>query len=150
VEDRILIQELFSRWAIAYDEVQLDVIASLFAHDAKFVVTKASSRPIATATGRNAIVRTVESVLKQQGDQRRHFVSNVVISRLSSAVVEAIAYGNVTVAKGGLYLGATVIYRARMVKNKDGLWRFRDFLIGMDDYLGVPPKTTVEGQNSSN
>ena len=130
------IREAFARWGIAYDEGQLAVIRSLFTPDAKFAVLRGSKEPIASADGVEAILANVSSAQKQQDDQRRHAISNIVITRMSRTQATAVAYGIVTIAKDGLSLGATVIYSADLVHGADGAWRFSRFTIGMDDYAG--------------
>ena len=136
VRDRLAIQEAFARWGIAYDEGRLDVVRSLFTPAAEYLVTLGSAEPIARARGPEEIAATVANSLRQQADQRRHAISNVVIDALSKTEAEALAYGIVTVAADGLRLGATVIYTATLRKEHDGVWRFSRFVIGMDDYAG--------------
>ena len=134
--NRLLIQEAFARWGIAYDEGQLDVVRSLFTKDAVFEVTLGSAEPIARAVGPDDIVKNVGNSMQQQSDQRRHAISNVVIDRLTKDAATAIAYGIVTIAADGLSLGATVIYSADLKRERDGVWRFSKFIIGMDEYAG--------------
>jgi hypothetical protein len=136
LRDRLLIQEAFARWGIAYDEARLDVVRTLFTPDAVFEVTQGSAEPIARAVGPDAIVLNVSGSLRQQADQRRHALSNIVIDQMSKREAQAIAYGIVTIAADGLKLGATVIYSADLRKEADGVWRFSRFVIGMDDYAG--------------
>jgi hypothetical protein len=134
--DRLLIQEAFSRWGIAYDEGQLDVVRSLFTKDAQFQAVLGSKEPIDAATGVDQIVRSVQNAVTQQKDQRRHAISNVVIDKLTDNEATAIAYGIVIIANDGLTLGATVIYHGELKKEADGVWRFSKFIIGMDYYAG--------------
>lgn len=134
--NRLLIHEAFARWGIAHDEAQLEVIRSLFTEDAELVVLLGSKEPIDSAKGSNAIVDTVANSLRQQQDQRRHVITNVVIDRLTEHEASAIAYGIVTIANDGLSLGASVIYYADLCRETDGVWRFSRFVIGMDHYAG--------------
>jgi hypothetical protein len=147
LRDRLLIQETFARWGIAYDEARLDVVRTLFTPDAVFEVTLGSAEPIARAVGLDEIVLNVGNSLRQQADQRRHALSNLVIDELSKTRATAIAYGIVTIAADGLKLGATVIYSADLRKEADGVWRFSRFVIGMDDYAGR--RIVNPGQNSA-
>lgn len=134
--DRLLIQEAFARWGIAHDEAQLEVVHSLFTKDGELQVMLGSKELIASAKGADEIVRTVENSLKQQQDQRRHAMTNIVIDKLTRNEATAIAYGIVTLANDGLTLGASVIYRGELKKEADGVWRFSRFVIGMDHYAG--------------
>lgn len=137
--DRLLIQEAFSRWGMAYDEARLEVVASLFTEDATFEVMEGSNRPLVKKVGRDEIVKSVAAALRQQGDQRRHCITNVLVERLVDGKASALAYGIVTVAADGLSLGATVIYTADLQREADGTWRFSRFVIGMDTYAGRKP-----------
>jgi len=132
--DRMLIQEAFSRWGIAWDEARLDVVRSLFTTHAELIITRGSERPTSRHVGPGVIAKYVGDASSVQADQRRHAMTNVVIDRLTASEATAIAYGIVTVAANGLSLGATVIYSAELRKEADGVWRFSRFVIGMDDY----------------
>lgn len=134
--DRMLIQEAFSRWGIAWDEARLDVIRSLFTTDGELSITLGNNKTLTRHVGPDAIVKYVEGASKIQADQRRHAMTNVVIDRLSANEATTIGYGIVTIAADGLKLGATVIYSAELRKDVDGVWRFSKFVIGMDEYAG--------------
>lgn len=136
VLDRMLIQETFYRWGIAWDENKTDVIRSLFTKKGILEITLGSDKRIARLVGTEAIVRYVEAALKIQADQRRHAMTNIVIDRMTSNEAISIAYGIVTIAADGLSLGATVIYSGELCKEVDGVWRFSKFVIGMDEYAG--------------
>ena len=136
VLNRLLIQEAFSRWGIAHDEGQLDVVRSLFTRDAELIVLLGSKEPIDSAKGVDNIAKTVANSLAQQQDQRRHAMINIVIDKLTENRASAIAYGIVTKASDGLTLGASVIYYGDLVKEDDGVWRFSRFIIGIDHYAG--------------
>ncbi len=134
VLDRLLIQEAFSRWGMAWDEARLDVVRSLFTQQGELVITRGSAKPNSRHIGPEVIANYVAAASKVQADQRRHAMTNVVIDRLTATEATALAYGVVTVAANGLSLGATVIYAAELRKESDGVWRFAKFVIGMDDY----------------
>jgi len=134
--DRLMIQEAFARWGIAYDEGRADVIRSLFTEDGVMEVLEGSATPIITATGPDAIASQVMRGRANQADQRRHAISNVVIESLDGNRALVIAYGIVTLAKQGeLLVGSTVIYRGELVRQPAGDWRFARLVIGMDTYL---------------
>jgi SnoaL-like domain len=137
--ERLKIQEVLARWGIAYDEGRIEVIKSLFTDDAVFQVTLGSATPIAAASGRDAIVKTVMAAMSQQGDQRRHVISNVVIQKLTATRASLIAYAVVLVAGDTPSVGATVVYSADLQKNATGIWQFTKLLIGMDVYAGTVP-----------
>lgn len=136
VLDRLLIQETFYRWGIAWDEALLDVIRSLFTPQGELVITRGSDTPLSRHVGPETIAHYVDAASKIQADQRRHAMTNIVIDRLTESEATTVAYGIVTVAADGLTLGATVIYSAELRKGTDGAWRFSRFVIGMDEYTG--------------
>lgn len=136
----LAIQEAFARFGMAHDEVQIEVLRSLFTDDAVLEVADGSGTPFQTVKTRDAIVANFANVLKQQVDQRRHCMTNVLIESLKGKSAQALAYGIVTVAADGLLLGATVLYSADLRLEADGMWRFARFFIGMDYYAGKKPK----------
>jgi hypothetical protein len=143
VADQLAIKDCFERWGIAYDEGRLEVIRSLFTEDGIYSVVTAQEAPpkeVAHAVGPQAIAALVEKVLKFQRDQRRHVITNILVNRTSPDAATAMAYGSVTVASNGLKMGASVIYTAELQRQPDGFWRFKRFVIGMDDYLGSRPE----------
>ncbi len=135
VLDRMLIQEAFYRWGMAWDEARLAVVRSLFTPEGELVITRGSAQPISRHVGPEVIARYVQAAAQVQADQRRHAMTNVVIDRMTASEATALAYGIVTIAADGLTLGATVIYNAELRKEADGVWRFQKFVIGMDDYV---------------
>jgi ketosteroid isomerase-like protein len=136
----LAIQDAFSRFGMAHDEVQFEVLRSLFTEDAVLEVADGSGTPFQVVKTRDAIVANFANVLGQQVDQRRHCITNVLIESLKGNLAQALAYGIVTVAADGLLLGATVYYSADLRREADGLWRFARFFIGMDYYAGKKPK----------
>jgi len=138
--DRLHIQEVFARWGLYYDEAQSDLIGSLFTEDAVFQVTEGSVNPIVNIKGREAIIKTTTDAIRQQGDQRRHAISNIVIEKMTANEATAYAYAIVTAANDGLILNASVIYSTDLHRGTDGVWRFSRFVIGMDKYVGKKPQ----------
>ncbi|MEU5095377.1 nuclear transport factor 2 family protein [Streptomyces sp. NPDC020996] len=140
------IADAFYRFGIAYDEAQIDVIAGCFTEDAVFEVAEGRAEPFTRFEGRVEIHDRLDRIIAEQGDQRRHLISNILVDELDLAtgVAAAIAYGVVTVAADGLRLGASVVYDARLRREQDGCWRFSAFFIGMDAYEGVKPASAAE------
>ncbi len=140
LEDRAKINDLFALWGLSFDEGQTDVIGSLFTDNGTLNVLQGSATPIVSNTGRDNIMQSVASAAKQQGDQRRHAISNVYIQTMDETHATAVAYGIVTMIKGdAILLNASVFYRANLEKGADGVWRFSELNIGMDTYVGKKP-----------
>ena len=136
------IQQAYARFGMAYDEGRGAVLASLFTEDAVVEVGDASAVPFERSVGRAAIVRQFAAAFTAQGDQRRHIVGNVLVERFTGEQADTLAYGVVTVANGAPQIGASVIYKARLLRGQDGVWRFATLFIGIDSYLGRKPKVT--------
>ena len=137
--DYVEINELFARYAIAYDERRLDILGSCFESQGVYQVADVNTR-LAKFEGRDAIVLGIASVQAQQGDeQRRHLMGNVVLNEISPEIVEAIAYASVTMSGiDGISLQASAIYGALVAKNSGG-WLFRNISVGLDSYVGDRP-----------
>jgi hypothetical protein len=139
-DDRAAINEVFARYAIAYDERRFDVLASCFHDDASYDVWLGPRR-VAKFEGRQALVGGIESVIVEQGaEQRRHHIGNIVLDTLGPAAVLATAYANVViVGAGGVAVQASAIYHAELAR-RDDIWRFTKVVVGLDGYMGKPPE----------
>ncbi|MFE2431055.1 nuclear transport factor 2 family protein [Streptomyces sp. NPDC059373] len=135
------IADAFYRFGIAHDEARIEVIGSCFTQDAVFEVAEGRAESFTRFEGRAEICDRLGRIIAEQGDQRRHLISNVLVDELdlTAGTAAAIAFGVVTVAADGLRLGASVIYDARSRREDDRCWRFSAFFIGMDAYAGVKP-----------
>lgn len=144
VAARMQISEAFSRFGVAHDEARTDVVGSCFTQDAVFEVAQGQGAAFVHYEGRETIIARLTGIIAEQGDQRRHAMTNVLVESLTSDTASAIAYGVVPVAADGLTLGATVLYVADLKKEADGVWRFSYFYIGMDNYAGDKPKSAED------
>ncbi len=138
-DDRFALQELFARYAIAYDERRMDVLRDCFTDDATYQV-QMGDRVLARFEGADRAVAGMGSVMAEQGPaQRRHLMTNLVLSPAGDGSVRAIAYATVVVATAaGPALGAAAVYAATVVRAA-GTWKFRQVRLGMDGYVGGAP-----------
>jgi hypothetical protein len=136
---RLLIEDAFSRYAVALDEGRRDVLKSLFTEDARVEIVEGSNKPLVAVAGRDVVLVNFASAWKQQGEQRRHVISNIVFNQLTDSHASLIAYGVVIVANDGLSIGTSIIYTAELRRDPDGAWRFSRLLVGMDKYVGQKP-----------
>lgn len=138
---RARIADAFYRFAIAHDEARVDVVVSCFTEDTVFEVAQGQAEPFTRFHGRDELFDRLTRIIAEQGDQRRHVLSNVLVDELdlTAGTASALAFSAVTVAANGLSLGASVIYTARLRREDDGCWRFSYFFIGMDTYAGPKP-----------
>ncbi|SPF78167.1 nuclear transport factor 2 family protein [Pseudoprimorskyibacter insulae] len=139
---RIAISELFARYGIAHDEVDVPAMADLFAPEA--VVQVSLAGPVfETHRGRDVICANFERVTATQSDQRRHAVTNLEITPLDAGRASARAYGIVSAANAdGIGVVVSCAYTADLALSEDGLWRFQRLWIGMDHYAGQAPGTS--------
>jgi hypothetical protein len=139
-DDRAAVNEVFARYAIAYDERRFDVLASCFHEDATYDVWLGPRR-VAKFEGKQALVEGIESVVVEQGaEQRRHHIANIVLDNLGPAAILATAYANVVIVGAvGVAVQASAIYNAELAY-RDGVWRFAKVVVGLDGYMGTPPE----------
>jgi hypothetical protein len=144
VAARLQIAEAFSRFGTAHDEARTDIIGSCFTQDAIFEVAEGSGQPFVHYEGRQTITGRLTAIIAEQGDQRRHCITNVLVEDLTDATAHALAYGMVPIAANGITLGVTCLYVADLKREDDGCWRFSYFYIGMDSYAGQKPRSAEE------
>ncbi|MBB3955287.1 nuclear transport factor 2 family protein [Novosphingobium sediminicola] len=138
--DMLMIQQCFARYGMGHDEGLGPVLASLFTQDAVVEVADGHGAPFQVVRGREAVVANFANSFRQQGDQRRHCFTNIIVEEASANKARVLAYALVSVAAhGGLILGAAVIYTADLRK-EGGIWRFSRLFIGMDAYTTPKPK----------
>jgi hypothetical protein len=141
LQARAQITEAFHRFGIAWDEAQVAPLLSCFTQDAVYEVAQGQADPLSRLVGRTEMTANLPLIMRSQGDQRRHLISNVLVEELDleAGTALALGYALVSVAANGLTLGASVIYSGRLRREADGCWRFSSFFIGMDDYAGEKP-----------
>lgn len=138
--DMLMIQQCFARYGMGHDEGLGDVLATLFTPDAVVEVADGHGAPFQVVRGREAVVANFANSFRQQGDQRRHCFTNIIVEEASANKARVLAYALVSVAaRGSLILGAAVIYTADLRK-EGGIWRFSRLFIGMDAYTTPKPK----------
>ncbi|SLN28219.1 hypothetical protein AQS8620_00883 [Aquimixticola soesokkakensis] len=142
---RAAIGELYARYGIAHDEIDLAAMGDVFTEGG--VLEVSIGGPVFERhTGRAAIVNNFARVTATQSDQRRHAISNVEVTMAGPAQATSRAYGLVSAANGEtLNLVVSCAYTADLIREADGLWRFARLWIGMDDYAGKAPGTQEGG-----
>lgn len=136
VEDRALIEEMFARYGIAFDDRRLNALSSLFTEDVSYEIVCASKDvKVEVAEGRDELLANTQEAWRLLNDQRRHHLTNVVLDKVDDEHVKAIAYGIVVLAGNPNVLAATAVYSADVVL-VDAQWRFSKFIIATDAYQG--------------
>jgi len=93
VEEKLLIKELLARCAYAYDERDLDMLASCFSADAEMTMCIAGGDVVGPFNGRDQLRKMFENAMSGQQDVRRHVISNIFFSELEGA---SVVYSNLT------------------------------------------------------
>ncbi len=122
------IEDTLFRYALAFDEDDMDAFGECFTNDG---VIKASGFQI---SGRDQI-RTAFAERRQayaeRGEQPRHFGSNVLVRQHSPTSATVTSYLLVTVASAGTTIRTTGRYTDEMVLD-DARWRIRHRTVDAD------------------
>ena len=130
---RLDVLDTLALYCHAYDEGDLDLMASLFTEDATFRFEPPPGSMPPVLEGRAAIHEAMAARRAATAEsQRRHIVSNVRFDRLDEAEAEVRSYlalGSTT--RGTLAILATGVYRDRLVRTPEG-WRFASRHLRLD------------------
>lgn len=121
------------RYAWAYDERDLGVLADVFTDDAVFESVVADGEAMEPLRGRDAVVDWLKGHMAAQSDQRRHTMPNPVV--LTAGATEAVvcAYLLLTAAEAGhVRVVTTGTYRMHMTRTAEGPWRIARITAGFD------------------
>jgi hypothetical protein len=133
--------DLFARYGIAHDEVDTAAMQDLFTETG--VLEVSIGGPVFDRhVGRAAIGANFAYVASTQIDQRRHAISNLVVTPEGTERARVQGYGLVSAADAtDIGLNVACAYDADLICETDGLWRFVRLWIGMDFYRGAAPGT---------
>lgn len=130
--DRDSVEGLVYAYAYAYDDGDAEAIGAMYTEDGEFrwsITDGASGGPF---VGPAEIAASSAASLASQSDQRRHVMSNVVVTADGPDRATARSYLVLgAVAQGALTVLATGTYRDECVR-VDGTWRFRRRDLVMD------------------
>jgi SnoaL-like domain len=130
---REAIRGLFTRYAYALDEVNSDVMRTVFTDDALMSVYFGTTTPYLTTVGAESVASNLAAVAAVQQDQRRHLIGNVDIQNLTSNSADVLAVALVANTVGGeTHFTGSVFYSAKVVRGSDRRWRFSDLKIIID------------------
>lgn len=138
--DMLMIQQVFARYGMAYDEGLGPVLRTLFTDSAVLELAQGQAKPFKSFQGRENIVMNFLSAFQQQADQRRHCFTNIIIEERAGNQARTLAYALVSVAsEGAMIIGSAVVYTGNLIK-EGGVWKFAKLYIGMDAYTTPKPK----------
>jgi hypothetical protein len=98
VQDRLEIMDVLNRYAWGYDQRDLQMMGNSFAQEGHFSIFLDGSE-LGSSTGRDNVVKWLEGFMKQQTDQRRHVISNVVFEKQNENYAKVISYLACTTAQ---------------------------------------------------
>jgi hypothetical protein len=129
--------ETLHRYAWAYDERAMDVLASVFRDDAifeGFIAGLGAGGQVGPIRGRDAIVAWLADSMDVQDDQRRHCVLNAITLAESASAAELQAYLVLTAARSGrVQVVTTGFYRVRLARERlTDPWRISHVFAGFD------------------
>jgi uncharacterized protein (TIGR02246 family) len=131
--DRLLVAERIARYGWSYDERDREALAECFTPDGVWEGLIMGRDPVGPAEGREAIADFLVAFWEQQGDQRRHVFTNLVVDELAPAHATVHAYIVLTAASGGVMTPvSTGPYRFELAREADGVWRIARLSAGFD------------------
>src|SRR5512139_1255447 len=105
------IENTFHRWALAYDEKDLETMSDCFTEDAVMTLRIGDGDLVGPFDGRDAIMGLMSSSLESQTDQRRHITTNIIIRSEDDSKANTESYLTLTaVENGAIRLVATGRY----------------------------------------
>jgi len=133
VHDRLMIIETLNRYAWGYDSRDLELLGDTFADSGTFAIELADSEAWGPYVGRKQIVAWLADVMKQQTDQRRHCISNIVFRALHADAAVVDSFLTLTAVDNGVArLVCTGTYRDDMIKTARG-WFIQHKLLRLDN-----------------
>jgi hypothetical protein len=128
--DRLLVEESAYRYALAYDERRLDVLADVLTADVTFAFS-VSGGGCGQHAGRDAVIGWLSDVMREQHDQRRHVCGNFLVEELGTDRALVVLYFSLFASAAETRLVTTGFYRMKLVKS-DGRWRISHLYDGLD------------------
>lgn len=125
------IYQLFSTYAFAHDNKEFELLEDVFTDDADFTVDITGGDTIHFA-GKRETNDFIKDTTINQGDQRRHVITNVRLSNETDSAARATAILSLFVTKDNeLTVQATGWYDCDCVREAGG-WRFRKLYLTLD------------------
>jgi hypothetical protein len=122
-----------SRYAWAFDERRVDLLADNFTADATWTGEVRGEQRRGPFEGRAAIVAFMSGLWPQQTDQRRHMILNHLVTALAEQTGTILSYHLLVSAADGVITPVTTgFYRVAMRREPDGAWRIADLVAGYD------------------
>jgi len=132
VADHDAITQLFATYAWAHDNKEFELLDDVFTDVSEFTVDITGGPTIGPLTSRRETVNFIRDTTVNQGDQRRHVITNVRFSNETDTETRATAILSLFVTLNNqLTTQATGWYDCQAVLD-DGTWRFARMYLTLD------------------
>ncbi|MEU8802955.1 nuclear transport factor 2 family protein [Spirillospora sp. NPDC048819] len=126
------IENTFHRWALAYDENDLDTMAECFTDDAVLTIRIGDGDLVGPFEGKEAVMGLMRDSLASQTDQRRHITTNIIIRSEDATSATTESYLTLmAVENGAIRVLSSGKYQDELV-NQGGVWRLSKRHIALD------------------
>ena len=130
--DHDAITQLFATYAWAHDNKEFELLDDVFTDVSEFTVDITGGPTIGPLTSRRETVDFIRDTTVNQGDQRRHVITNVRFSNETDTETRATAILSLFVTLNNqLTTQATGWYDCQAVLD-DGTWRFARMYLTLD------------------
>ena len=130
--DHDAITQLFATYAWAHDNKEFELLDDVFTDVSEFTVDITGGPTIGPLTSRRETVNFIRDTTVNQGDQRRHVITNVRFSNETDTETRATAILSLFVTLNNqLTVQATGWYDCQAVLD-DGTWRFARMYLTLD------------------
>ena len=130
--DHDAITQLFATYAWAHDNKEFELLDDVFTDVSEFTVDITGGPTIGPLTSRRETVNFIRDTTVNQGDQRRHVITNVRFSNETDTETRATAILSLFVTLNNqLTTQATGWYDCQAVLD-DGTWRFARMYLTLD------------------
>jgi 3-phenylpropionate/cinnamic acid dioxygenase small subunit len=126
------IENTFHRWALAYDERDLETMAACFTDDAVMTLRIGDGDLVGPFEGRDAIMGLMSSSLESQTDQRRHLTTNIIIRSEDGSKAVTESYLTLTAVENGTIRLVSTGRYVDELRNEDDTWRLSKRHIALD------------------
>ncbi|KUJ34995.1 nuclear transport factor 2 family protein [Streptomyces sp. MI02-2A] len=131
--ERLAVQQTLARYAFALDHGDLVALEGILTEDATWTATIADEVEQGPFVGRAAILDLVRSATKEQIEQRRHNLTNMVFHRADTDTAVVWAYLMLTSNAGGSPTVISTGFYTCTLRHTEDMWRIKKLFVGLDN-----------------
>jgi hypothetical protein len=133
--DHDAITQLFATYAWAHDNKEFELLDGVFAEQSDFEIEITGGETVGPFHSRQETVDFIRDTTVNQGDQRRHVITNIRFSNESDSETRVTAILSLFVTKDGeLTVQATGWYDCQAVDD-GGTWRWSSMYLTLDRHF---------------